>query len=115
MKNQLKMLGMVAVLFGAMAFTNPSKTSVVGSYGVSATDPARIELTLCADYTFSYQDFSDPAKPIQVSGNWEQKGNAVQLLHANSTYTFHDKWKFDKDGAVAKSRKGMTFYTLCKL
>ena len=85
-----------------------------GSYGVADNDPARIELILNSDNTFIYKDLSNSAKQINVKGNWKMKNNKIFLISPNSEFSFHTKWKISKDGLVAKSRKGITFYTLTK-
>ena len=73
-----------------------------------------IELTLNKDKTFTYQDLSNSSKQINVRGNWEVKNNTIFLKNAESAFPFHHKWKITQKGTVAKSRKGMSFYTLHK-
>lgn len=118
-KKHMKMLtnSVVAILFfvAASSFTNYAPYDFIGTYGVCDSDPSQIKLTLNTDHTFFYQDFSNPRKKIDVMGHWALKGNVVTLENHNSAYAFHDKWRFFKGGQVAKSRKGMTFYTLQKL
>lgn len=104
----------VIILLTLFSFTGITELDFVGTYGVSENDPARIELTLNKDKTFTYKDLSNPAKPIDVKGNWSVKNNEILLKNYDSEFSFHTKWKIMKDGMVAKSRKGMTFYTLIK-
>ncbi|MDP1803063.1 MAG: hypothetical protein Q8L81_17005 [Bacteroidota bacterium] len=115
MKNIIKIVVVVVLLITTSSFTNKIKYDFIGTYGVPDNDPAQIKLTLLDDHTFIYQDFSNPQKKIDVKGNWELKGKLVVLKDHNSQYSFHNKWKFLKDGQVAKSRKGMTYYSLCRL
>ena len=104
----------VIILLTLFSFTGITELDFVGTYGVSENDPARIELTLNKDKTFTYKDLSNPAKPIDVKGSWSVKNNEILLKNYDSEFSFHTKWKIMKDGMVAKSRKGMTFYTLIK-
>lgn len=104
----------VIILLALFSFTGITELDFVGTYGVSENDPARIELTLNKDKTFTYKDLSNPVKQIDVKGNWSVKNNEVLLKNYDSEFSFHTKWKIIKDGMVTKSRKGMTFYTLIK-
>jgi hypothetical protein len=107
-------VSLILVIFASLSFTKASGGYLTGIYGVSKNDPSKIELTLNDDHTFRYQDFSNPAKRIDVSGKWELKGKFVILKNTTVSGSFHNKWKISQDGVVAKSRKGMTFYTLNK-
>ena len=102
------------VLFSFAAFAgNPSdKKDWIGTYGVSQNDPAQIELQLLEDGTFSYQDFSDTQNKLKISGNWHVEKGHLILEDEGAASTFHSKWKLD--GNAIKSRKGMTFYRLCR-
>ena len=111
----LKSFAMIAVLATIMSFTNETNFNFIGTFGVTANDPAHITLTLNEDYTFKYQDFSNPKKKIDIQGNWEWNGKVLTFKNYTSKYPVHAKWRFTKNGQTAKSRKGMTFYTLCKL
>ena len=115
MQKLIKTLSFTAFLFVFMSFTKAPNADFIGTYGVSDSNPNKIELTLNADQTFSYKDFSNAEKQIDVQGNWELKNNVVTLKNYTSDFSFHHKWKIKMDGKVAKSRKGMTFYTLVKL
>lgn len=96
------------------SFSGRDDEEFIGTYGVSETDPSRIELTLNTDHTFLFEDHSNPENKINVNGEWMAKGNKVILSGNNSTVKFHDTWTFTEQGQVAKSRKGLTFYRLCK-
>jgi hypothetical protein len=115
MKKILKTLAVIMVFFLANAFTIADQPNFIGTYGVSEGDPSQIKLTLLKDKTFSYQDFSNPKQKIQVNGNWELKGKTVVLTNYESETAIHNRWKFTQDGQIAKSRKALCFYSLCKI
>ncbi|MEX1001425.1 MAG: hypothetical protein WDZ35_04855 [Crocinitomicaceae bacterium] len=96
------------------AFTSKNNDGLSVTYGVCKEDPFQIELKLNSDYTFTYQDFSIRSQKIKVQGTYQIKNNKVQLMTKDSQIEFHDKWKIVDDGTTAKSRKGLTFYTLRK-
>lgn len=100
---------------GLMSFTDKVENNFIGTYGVSDADPAQIKLTINADHTFTYTDFSVADHKIEASGKWTRKGNRVILTDNNPDKAFHDTWTFDQDGQVAKSRKGLCFYRLCRV
>jgi hypothetical protein len=102
------------ILLTLFSFTTPNELDFVGTYGVSENDPASIELTLNKNKTFTYMDLSNPNEQLNVTGDWEVKNNKILLKNYTSEFAFHTKWKILKEGMVAKSRKGMTFYTLVK-
>lgn len=97
------------------SFTNKNTPDFMGTYSVSESDPARIILTINADQTYSFQDWSASDKKITIKGNWTLKGQKVVLHDNSSGIKFHDEWTFDDEGQVAKSRKGFSFYRLCKI
>ena len=107
-------LSFLVVLCAIYSFTPVSNSSIYGVYGVSENDPSSIELTINKDQTFSFIDNSNPNKQINVSGKWEQKGRYIVLENDEYAHSFHQKWRVVKNGEVAKSRKGMTFYTISK-
>lgn len=110
-----KILTALVTILLMSSFTNKNASEFIGTYGVSETDPARITLTINTDQTFSYEDLSVPDKKIVVKGNWTLKGQKV-ILHDHSTgIKFHDVWSFEENGQIAKSRKGLSFYRLCKI
>jgi len=115
MKNTIRILAIVATTILMSAFTRINSGGFIGTYGVSSSDPSQIKLTINADNTFYYQDFSVSDKKIIVEGNWMLKGKKVVLKSNVSGKRFHDVWTFVEDGQVAKSRKGLTFYRLCRL
>lgn len=112
----IKVLKVTLLLFVLMSFSMVSSTSnFVGTYGVTPDNPNVIELTLKEDFSFTYKDFTNPQKKIDTQGKWTVKNGVVLLKPQSSAFSFHHKWKINEDGTVAKSRKGMTFYTLMKL
>lgn len=110
-----KILTALMTIIVLSSFTNKNPGEFIGTYSVSETDPSHITLTLNADHTFSYQDFSASDKKIAVEGNWTMKGQKVILQDNSTGMKFHDVWSFDEMGQVAKSRKGLSFYRLCKI
>ena len=97
-----------------VAFTDVKDISYAGTYGVSENDPSAIELTIHEDHTFSYQDFSNANKQIKTSGTWTNHKNTIELKSNSPEIKFHSKWKIVDGGESAKSRMGLTFYTLRK-
>lgn len=114
MKNTINILIAVAAIILLASFGVKIDKEFIGTYGVSASDPAQIKLIINSDNTFYYQDFSVPNKKIIIHGNWTLRGNKVVLKNSGAEKHFHSVWRFAKDGQVAKSRKGFTFYRLGK-
>tara|TARA_R110002050_G_scaffold149463_1_gene276064 strand:+ start:112117 stop:112464 length:348 start_codon:yes stop_codon:yes gene_type:complete len=114
MINTFKILIISLILWVFQSFTLKSNSNIIGSYGVSTNDPSVIEMVIKEDHTFIYKDFSNPNSRINISGSWELVKGQEVLLTSNFKGKFHNKWKFSTDGNVAKSRRGMTFYTLRK-
>ena len=115
MKAKLKLFALMATIFFMSSFTDKNATDIIGTYGVSATDNSQIKLIIHPDHTFSYQDFSNADKKISVEGNWSIRGKKVRLHSTNSGTNFHRVWTIVNEGQVAKSRKGLSFYRLCKI
>ncbi len=115
MTTTIKILTVLATIILTSSFTDKYAHELIGTYGVSASDPAQIKLTINSDHTFYYQDLSIPDKKNVVTGNWTLKGKKLLLNDNNSGKNFHNVWTFSEDGQVAKSRKGLTFYRLCKI
>ncbi len=99
----------------SFAFSNPANDGLDVVYGVSNSDPSQIKLTLKPDFTFEYQDFSVAENKINVHGTYLVKNNKVQLLSNKGEGKFHSNWRITEKGTAAKSRKGLTFYTLRKI
>jgi hypothetical protein len=115
MTSAMKFLTMLMTIILLSSFTDKKASDFIGTYGVSSSDPSQIKLTINADHTFYYQDFSVSDNKIVVKGNWTQKGGKVVLRDSDSKMKFHNVWNFVENGQVAKSRKGITFYRLCKI
>jgi hypothetical protein len=114
MTKLLKISLVSLMLLASASFTAEVKNTFVGTYGVSNSDQSGIELVINKNHTFSYKDFSNPKDKINTTGVWKVSKGFVVLTSTASTGSFHRKWKFSADGKKAKSRKGMTYYTLCK-
>ncbi len=115
MTRAIKMLAIMATVVLMSSFTGQNPPAFIGTYGVSSSDPAQIILTINADHTFYYQDLSVAGKKVIINGSWTQKGRKVVLTDNKPTEGFHDLWSFVDDGQVAKSRRGLSFYRLCKI
>lgn len=115
MKKNFKTLTLLATIALMSSFTKKNVDQFIGTYGVCESDPSQIKLTINADHTFYYQDFSVSDKKIVSQGNWTIRGKKIVLKDNNSNTKFHNVWSIDKTGLIAKSRKGMTFYRLGKI
>lgn len=115
MKKTIKTLIVLVAIILMSSFTDKNANNFIGTYGVSASDPAQIKLIINPDHSFYYQDFSIPDKKIVISGNWALKGKKVILENNLTEKKFHNIWSFAENGQIAKSRKGFTFYRLGKI
>ncbi|MDX1909326.1 MAG: hypothetical protein SF053_19970 [Bacteroidia bacterium] len=115
MATSVKLLTAWMTIVLLSSFTGKNASEFIGTYGVPASDPSQITLTLNADNTFYYQDLSIPDKKVIVKGNWILQGKKVFLTDNSSGKPFHNVWTISENGHVAKSRKGLTFYRLCKI
>lgn len=115
MTKSIKFLTTLMTIIFLSSFAGNNSNEFIGTYGVSASDPSQIKLTINSDNTFYYQDFSIADKKIIIKGNWTLKGKKVFLKENSSKKKFHNVWTFSENGQVAKSRKGLTFYRLCKI
>lgn len=115
MTTAIKFLTAMVIIILMSSFTDKYNPAFTGTYGVSAADASQIKLTINADHTFYYQDFSIPDKKMIINGNWTLNGKKILLADNHSKKNFHNVWTFEENGAVAKSRKGLTFYRLCKI
>jgi len=114
MKKTIKNLAVFVTIILMSSFIEKNADKFIGTYGVSASDPSQIKLTINRDHTFYYQDLSIPDKKIIINGNWILKGKKI-ILENHSQEKFHNVWTFVKNGQVARSRKGFTFYRLGKI
>jgi hypothetical protein len=115
MNKTLKLLSALMTMILMSSFTNNKYNEFTGTYGVSSSDPAQIKLIINSDHTFYYQDFSHPGKKIVIHGNWITRGKKVILKDNASGKHFHKVWTFVENGQIARSRKGLCFYRLCKI
>lgn len=113
MTKTIKTLTLLVTVLLMSSFTKRNIDDFIGTYGVSGSNPSQIKLIINSDHTFYYQDFSVSDKKIVTKGNWTLKGNKIVLKEKD--IKFHNVWTFDNNGSVAKSRKGLTFYRLCKI
>lgn len=114
MKKLTQSILLTAIALILFAFTPKKQASFVGTYGVSASNPAQISLSIFANQTYYYQDFSVPNQKIISRGKWVQTRNTLTLQDENGQKNFHRVWKFNPETKLAKSRKGLCFYSLCK-
>jgi hypothetical protein len=105
-----KFIVLLALPF-CFGFSTIATSSCIGTYA-SYTESNIIELVINQDNTFSYIEKLCTGKDLKSTGSWESKHNAIILLPEDKSIDFHTKWKFDKEGTKANSRKGLLFYTL---
>jgi hypothetical protein len=115
MTKTIKFLTTLLAIILLSSFTDKNSDEFIGTFSVPSSNPSQIKLTIHSDHTYYYQDFSIPDKKIAVKGTWKQKGRRIILEENNSANKFHNVWTFVENGQVAKSRKGLTFYRLCKI
>lgn len=115
MTNAIKLLTTFMAIIFLSSFTVKNSNEFFGTFGVSGSDPSQIKLTINSDHTFYYQDFSVSDQKIVVNGHWIIKGKKVLLRSKDSKIRFHNAWSFTENGQVAKSRKGLSFYRLCRI
>ena len=115
MITSVKLFTALATMLLLSSFANKNNDTFIGTYGVSSTVPSQVKLTINADHTFYYQDFSVPQNKIIINGNWTVKGHKILLIDNDSEKKFHNVWSFTQNGQIAKSRKGIEFYRLCKI
>lgn len=123
----MKTLGLIAtalIMTTFLSFTPadpPEKLNLVkGTYGVYSYGDAsegktRIKLVINDNSTFHYRNDADPDNKIDIKGKWVRKGNAIYLKNHGADFSFHDKWKIDKNEKCLKSRNGLNFTRLCLL
>ena len=115
MKQSIKNLTILLVVITSFSFTTINDKGLDLRFGVSNSDPSHIELKLNEDYSFSYIDLSNPKNRIDVIGTYSVMKNKIILQAEDKTASFHDHWKISDEGNTARSRKGLSFYTLRKL
>jgi hypothetical protein len=110
----------ILVIVTTMSFKGkPSEKKVkTGVYGVcncGTESSAKIELTINDDLTFHYFDNYNPAKVIDIKGNWILDGNTILLKDYKSDFSIHNKWQIDNNEKCLRSRKGLEFTRLCHI
>ena len=103
-------LAMIAFL--SLSFRPPSEDGLNVSYGAYGSTPAKIELQLHDDFTFSYHDHSVPGRTVEVEGSYTLDGNKVLLTSDTPGAGFRDKWKIKNEGTSIVSSKGLCYYIL---
>lgn len=111
---KLQLITFLLLIFTINQSFIQTQPNYIGTFGVTSDDPSQLKLSIEKDGNFSYQDFSNPTKRIEVNGTWKVHGKSV-ILTSSSAIKFHSKWKFNDNGTVAKSRKGLSFYTLGRI
>lgn len=114
MTKTINTLTLIVTLLLMSSFTKKQADFFIGTYSTSASDPSQIKLIINSDHTFYYQDFSIASNKIICSGKWEQRNTKIFLIDEKSKGKFHNIWSFKNNGGKAKSRKGITFYSLIK-
>ena len=99
----------------AIAETEVFKTGIYGVCGCEGKSESSntIKLTINEDHSFSYYNATNPAKKIDLKGEWKSKGSSIVLENYDSDQGIHDKWRMDKNGMCVKSRNGLNFMRLC--
>ncbi len=115
MNRSIKSLTSALAITISLAFTSGIDEGVDITYGVSESDPSGIELHLTKNFEFTYQDFSNPDDKIQVQGTYTMKNEKIELVSDTDEVKFHNKWTLSDSRMKAKSRKGISFYSLHKL
>lgn len=115
MKNTIALLIICTSLLLLCSFSSTNDNAFICTYGICDDESSAILLTIRADETFYYHDYSDPAHKITATGTWSLNGRKVILKSNDTNQDFHDTWTFDERGLVAKSHKGLSFYKLVAL
>lgn len=116
MKIPFKMILPTLATAICFAFASGPSNNFIGTFGVPDADPAQIKLTINADQTFYYQEFSSANNKVAINGNWRFDGKKLILTDSEkNTHKFHNVWRFTENGNVAKSRSGLSFYRLCRI
>jgi hypothetical protein len=102
MKNPTQSLSFLLLFLLISSFTRQSPSNFIGTYGVSDADPSQIQLSIYADSSFYYQDFSMADKKIMVNRTWILRGNTVLLQASNKDTKFHKTCTITDNGKVAK-------------
>lgn len=115
MNRTIKSIIITSILAICFAFTSEKKEGLEITYGVSSSNPSSVELRLTKDFEFTYRDYSDPGRKIDVKGTYTLQNEKVVLTTSQKQVRFHDKWKLTDNRGAARSRKGLAFYRLIRL
>ncbi len=115
MKNSIQLTALLITFFLLSSFTFKNPHNFIGTFGVSDSNSSQIKLCIHSDHTFYYQDYSVSDHKISVNGRWTLKGKKLILNSNEAEVKFHNEWSLSEKGQVAKSRKGLCFYRLCKI
>ena len=107
-------LVLISSLF-LFAYSSPTDKGIEAIYGITSHSDSPILLTLHDDFTFSYRDLSNPNRLLRVSGTYTKTRNKIEFQVPSNSKKFHSKWRIIEGGNAAKSRSGLSFYTLRKL
>ncbi len=117
---RIKIIVVVLAVLTTLSFkdntpTDNVKTGIYGVCNCSELNSSKVELTLNEDFTFHYLRNTNPARAIDIKGNWTLNGNTVVLKDYSSDFSIHDKWTVDKNAKCLKSRNGLKWVRLCHL
>lgn len=112
---QITLVTTLCLLFVLATSARPTEKSngLEVVYGICGIETPLVQLVLHADMTYEFIDHSHPSNKINSSGTYSKKNNRVMLNSSDPEIRFHKRWKITKKGK-AKSRIGMSFYTLAK-
>ena len=115
MKRHIVLLIVLTSLGGlSTSFITKNNTPTGTFTGGEINGKTIVELNLSEDHTFKYKDHSVKSKLVGVTGTWSLKNNRIHLKSNTNSPRFHNTWKLNKEGNCIKSRKGLTYYRLCK-
>ncbi|PWH86471.1 hypothetical protein [Brumimicrobium oceani] len=97
----------ISTLF-AFASLKDHPDQFIGVYGSKGS----YAIIINPDMTFTYID-NTQTKNINVSGKWEFKGKEI-TLKSDTKSKMISKWTLTNKDSCLKSKKGFTFYTLCR-
>jgi len=109
---------MTIALLAVVSFKKTPSPIGSGTYGVCDCDDETsnvIRLTINENNTFHYVDHSDPAKKLDITGEWAVDGKDIVLKNYQAPFNIHSRWSLAGNQNCIKSRKGMNFRRLCKI
>jgi hypothetical protein len=118
MKKLLTLLAVCLLTWSATALKPKTKVKFsAGTFGVCCADQNSppVQLTLNDDHSFRYINNTNAAKPLNVKGTWEQKGNTIVLKDLDQKVSINTKWKLHGSFNCLRSRKGLCWTRICHL